>query len=63
MKKNCMIRIDKNTNDRLKLFKRELGLIEKNDLAIGEIISRMVKGEDMLPRLKKGSIERRRGIC
>jgi len=58
-KKNHMIRVREDTKNRLKLFKKNLEVIELDDIPYGEIVDRMSKGEDMLPRLRIGAFERK----
>jgi hypothetical protein len=62
MSRNNVLRIDRETLERLKQTKRELSSLEKKDLAMGEIISRMMRSDDILERLKLGAMERRRGL-
>lgn len=61
-KRNRTVRIDEKTLGKLHDFKRDLSSIEKRDIALGEIIYRMSKGEDMEFRLKRGAIERKQGL-
>lgn len=60
MPRNRPLKIDGDTLDKLKQLKRELSVLEKRDIAMGEIIQRMVKGDDIPERLRLGAIERRR---
>lgn len=57
--KNRMIRVDKDTLNRLKMFKRQMSAIENDEIYIGDVIRRVMKGTDILERLKVGSVERR----
>ena len=60
-RKNCPVRVDRNTRDELMNLKRELQVLENKELPLGEIIRRMSKGEDIKLRLKEGALERRHG--
>ena len=55
------VKVENQTLDKLKCMKRELSAIENKDIALGEIIKRMSSGEDMMNRLRQGSVERRSG--
>ncbi len=57
---NRLLKIDEETHRKLKQIKRELSVIEKQDISMGKIVKRILKGQDIEIRLKAGSILRRR---
>ena len=57
-KRNCPVRLSLNDKIKLKTFQKQLEAIENNDIAMGEIVGRMMKGADILERLKQGSKDR-----
>lgn len=58
--KRNMIRVDDETKNLLRKYKWEVSSIEKENVAMGDIIKRIARGEDILDRLKRGSKERKR---
>jgi len=63
-KKNASpVKVNPKTKDILKRYQRELEYLEGDRISLGEIIKRMARGEDILDRLKKGALERRRKRC
>jgi len=57
-KRNCPVRLSLSDKIKLKTFQKQLEAIENNDIAMGEIVGRMMKGADILERLKQGSKDR-----
>ena len=58
-RKSAHVRLDLPTKDTLKNWKRELEVIEQQDVPMGEIVKRLTKGTDTLDRLKQGSVQRK----
>lgn len=59
-KLNKLIKIDSDTHKKLMTQKRELSVIENRNISAGEVIQRVLKGEDIPDRLRIGAIERKR---
>lgn len=55
------MKIDSDTLEQIKKMKRELSIIEEKDLAMSEIVKRMISVEEIRQRLRLGSEERKRG--
>ena len=58
-RKNTTVRVDPKTKESLKSMSRQLSAIENDEVAIGDVIKRMSCGQDIMTRLKIGSIERK----
>ncbi len=53
------LQLDEETHQRVKQLSRELSMVEKRDVSMREVVSRVIKGKDIPSRLKLGSKTRR----
>ena len=58
----AMLKIDKETHEKLKQLKRELSALENKDLSMAEITKRVMSSDEIIDRLRLGSKERRLGL-
>lgn len=59
IKYNDLVKLDTATKKRIFKYKAELELIEGRRIPLGEVVRRMSLGDDILPRLKLGSKQKK----
>lgn len=58
-KNKTSIKVEESTRELINAYRRQLEAIENNKVTNANVIERIMAGEDILRRLKKGALERR----